>query len=262
MKKLTLIIAAVAIGFIMTSCGNKEKELMQNATEFYTQAETELKAIENYEGFVTYFQAFKQKFKDFTATYSNMKLSQETQQFLSDKANAFKALETQKAGELVTPYLEQMEKTFNISNFLNILLTEDDNNAEQKFRKFFGITPEASKEEAKKALMTTIGVDPSASEEECAKALENWTNTKLGFAFNPNASDEEIDKIIKNWASSMGIDPNASKEEAEKAVESQISKNKETLDSFVKSYEEIKEILPEELKGRCEQLKNSINENI
>ena len=260
MKKFSLAVAIVVMGLAMASCGNKEKELMQKATDFYTQAETELKGIDNFEGFVTYFQGFKQKFNDFKATYSNMKLSQETQQFLSDKANAFNSLETQKAGELITPYLEQMEKTSNICNFWNSM---GDKKMEEVLKeKWFGITPETSEEETKKAVLATIGVAPSASDEEFAKAVENWTNTKFGFALNPNASDEEMNKAFENLAHTMGVDINASDEEQKKAVENYMSLSKETLDGFVKSYEEIKEILPEDLKGRCEQLKNSINESL
>ena len=109
MKKLTLIIAAVAMGFIMASCGNKEKELMQKATEFYTQNETELKAVDNVEGFAAFCQNFKQKLNDFKATYSDMKLSEETHNFLADKEKTFNELESQKVGELFTPGLEQLE---------------------------------------------------------------------------------------------------------------------------------------------------------
>ena len=37
MKKLTMIIAVVIIGFIMASCGNKEKDLMNKANELQTE---------------------------------------------------------------------------------------------------------------------------------------------------------------------------------------------------------------------------------
>ena len=54
MKKLTIIVSVVIIGFIMASCGNKEKDLMNKANELYAQAETELNAIDNWDGFVTF----------------------------------------------------------------------------------------------------------------------------------------------------------------------------------------------------------------
>ena len=124
MKKLTVIITAVAIGFVMTSCGNKEKDLMNKANELYAQAETELNAIGNWDGFVTFFQSFKQKFDDFKAGYSNLKLSQETQDFLSKKKEAFDQMESQKAGELFAPILvkgEQFAKTFTDFSLLYLM---------------------------------------------------------------------------------------------------------------------------------------------
>ncbi len=109
MKKFSLAVAIVVMGLAMASCGNKEKELMQKATEFYTQNETELKAVDNVEGFAAFCQNFKQKLNDFKATYSDMKLSQETYNFLADQEKAFNELESQKFGELFTPGLEQLE---------------------------------------------------------------------------------------------------------------------------------------------------------
>ena len=116
MKKLTLIIAVVAMGFIMASCGNKEKELMQKATEFYTQNETELKAVNNLNDFVNFFQNFEQKLNEFKGTFSDMQLSENTKKFLSEKENAFNELKSQKAGELFTTYLEPFEEFVNMYN--------------------------------------------------------------------------------------------------------------------------------------------------
>ena len=165
MKKLTLIIAAVAMSFILASCGNKEKELMQKATEFYSQNETELKAVDNFDGLTAFFQNFKQKFNDFTATYSDMKLSQETQDFLSNKAEAFKTLETQKAVELFTPYLEQMKKTFNQCNMLDVFLLSDEgeDKVEEKMLKMLGVDPAASEEEMKNSMAAALGIDPTTT---------------------------------------------------------------------------------------------------
>ena len=116
MKKLTMIIAVVAIGFVMASCNNKEKALMQQATEFYTQAETELKSIDNLKGFVDFFQNFQQKFDEFKATFSDMQLSEKTQNFLSEKENAFNEMQSQKADELFSTYLEPFEEFVDMYN--------------------------------------------------------------------------------------------------------------------------------------------------
>ena len=116
MKKLTMIIAVVAIGFVMASCNNKEKALMQQATEFYTQAETELKSIDNLKGFVDFFQNFQQKFDEFKASFSDMQLSEKTQNFLSEKENAFNEMQSQKADELFSTYLEPFEEFVDMYN--------------------------------------------------------------------------------------------------------------------------------------------------
>ena len=133
MKKLTMIIAVVAIGFVMASCNNKEKALMQQATEFYTQAETELKSIDNLKGFVDFFQNFQQKFDEFKATFSDMQLSEKTQNFLSEKENAFNEMQSQKADELFSTYLEPFEEFVDMYN--EIETTPDEEITEEQAAK-------------------------------------------------------------------------------------------------------------------------------
>ena len=259
MKKLTLIIAAVAMGFIMTSCGNKEKELMQKATEFYTQAETELKATENLEGFATFCQNFKQKFNDFMATYSDMKLSQETQNFLDDKEKTLKQQGAQKAGELFTPYLEKLND-FNIIRNLGILASIDDGSDPEKICKVLDIDQNATDEEIAKSIKefmsAPLGIEPSSSDEELVQALKNWSTNNLGIDIT-NASEEESDKVMKKWAIDFwGIDmENASEEEREKSFKNW----KEQNEAFFENYNKCSEFMPEELKERCEKIKEDMN---
>ena len=264
MKKLTLIIAAVAMGFIMASCGNKEKELMQKATEFYTQNETELKAVDNVEGFAAFCQNFKQKLNDFKATYSDMNLSQETQNFLSDKEKALKQQGEQKAGELFTPYIEKLEGFNIIRNIVVLSSIEDadwDKLNDEKIEKVLnlvGIKDASSEEETinamKNQISTVTGIDPTISDEEFGKATEKWFANTTGIDFN--ASDEELDKVLGQWSKDLfGTDLSTiSKEEQEQVLKDWKSKNNALFDNMEKS----SEFMSKELKERGEKLKEDM----
>lgn len=248
MKKLTMIITAVIIGFIMTSCGNKEKDLMNKANVFYAQAETELNAIDNWDGFVTFFQNFKQKFDDFKAGYSYLKLSQETQDFFSNKKEAFDQMESQKAGELFAPSLvkgEQFAKT--LADFgLLYLMTNHVEGAEENV--------------IEGKIRNSLGVTSDASDEELEKAKENWINTILGTT--SDASSEEKNKAIEDWLrTNFGFDGFKSEEDGEKVIEhieSIYGNEISILKSYEESSDEMKDIMPEDLKERFEKCKNTI----
>ena len=245
-----MIITAVIIGFVMTSCGNKEKNLMNKANELYTQAETELNAIDNWDDFVTFFQNFKQKFDDFKASYSNLKLSQETQDFLSNKKEAFDQMESQKAGELFEPILvkgELFAKTFTEFCLLYLM----NNHVE-------GIEENVKEEKIRKCL----GVASDASDEELQKAKENWKNTTLGTT--SDASDEEKNNALEEWVrTNFGINSFKTEENVKKAME-YIDDNYENelsiLKNCDKSLDEMKGIMPEDLKERFEKYNNTLAE--
>jgi len=258
MKKLTMIVSVVIIGFIMASCGNKEKDMMNKANELYAQAETELNAIDNWDGFVTFFQSFKQKFDDFKAGYSNLKLSQETQDFLSEKKEAFDQMESQKAGELFSPVLvkgEQFAKTFtdfSLLYFSSYLMNNhvegvEENVIEEKLRNILGIASDASDEELQKA----------------KEKKENWKNTTLGIT--SDASDEEKNKALEDWIrTNFGIDSYKSEEDGKKAIEQHLDSiygnEISVLKSFDRSSDELKDVLPKDLKERFEKYNNTMAE--
>ena len=248
MKKLTMIVTAVIIGFIMTSCGNKEKDLMNKANVFYAQAETELNAIDNWDGFVTFFQNFKQKFDDFKAGYSNLKLSQETQDFLSNKKEAFDQMESQKAGELFAPILEkgeQFAKIFADYGLIYLIIYHvegvDENVIEGKIRNSLGVTSDASDEELEKAkenwINTTLGITLDASSEEKNKAIEDWLRTN----FYIDEPEEDVAKMMEHFDSIYGNEILI-------------------LKSYDESSDEMKDIMPEDLKERFEKYKNTIDD--
>lgn len=248
MKKLTMIVAVVIIGFVMTSCGNKEKDLMNKANELYAQAETELNAIDNWDGFVTFFQSFKQKFDDFKAGYSNLKLSQETQDFLSNKKEAFDQMESQKAGELFAPILvkgEQFAKTIADYGLIYLIIYHvegvDEKMIEGKIRNSLGVTSNASDEELEKAkenwINTTLGITLDASSEEKNKAIEDWLRT----SFYIDEPEEDVEKMMEQFDSIYGNEILI-------------------LKSYDESSDEMKDIMPEDLKERFEKYKNTIDD--
>lgn len=248
MKKLTIIVSVVIIGFIMASCGNKEKDLMNKANELYAQAETELNAIDNWDGFVTFFQNFKQKFDDFKASYSNLKLSQETQDFLSNKKEAFDQMESQKAGELFAPILEkgeQFAKTIADYGLIYLIIYHvegvDENMIEGKIRNSLGVTSNASDEELEKAkenwINTTLGITLDASSEEKNKAIEDWLRT----SFYIDEPEEDVEKMMEQFDSIYGNEILI-------------------LKSYDESSDEMKDIMPEDLKERFEKYKNTIDD--
>ena len=248
MKKLTIIVSVVIIGFIMASCGNKEKDMMNKANELYAQAETELNAIDNWDGFVTFFQSFKQKFDDFKASYSNLKLSQETQDFLSNKKEAFDQMESQKAGELFAPILEkgeQFAKTIADYGLIYLIIYHvegvDENMIEGKIRNSLGVTSNASDEELEKAkenwINTTLGITLDASSEEKNKAIEDWLRT----SFYIDEPEEDVEKMMEQFDSIYGNEILI-------------------LKSYDESSDEMKDIMPEDLKERFEKYKNTIDD--
>ena len=55
MKKLTIILAAMVMGFMMTSCGGSVKDsLMKDVDNYFTQAEQKLAAIDNVDDFIAF----------------------------------------------------------------------------------------------------------------------------------------------------------------------------------------------------------------
>ena len=67
MKKLTLIIAALVMGFVMTSCDttNKKEVITKAVDEFFANAEQKLATITSAEDFMLNFQEFEASKDDF-----------------------------------------------------------------------------------------------------------------------------------------------------------------------------------------------------
>ena len=129
MKKITLAIAAVVIGFVMASCGNSvsPKETILKATEdFFAQAKTNLQVIDNAEDFLAFVDNFAQEkdafiqdvFADYMDEEGNLKGFTEEeitdlQTQLGDMASAYNNEEALKAAEFITPLVENYENAVN-----------------------------------------------------------------------------------------------------------------------------------------------------
>lgn len=128
MKKLTVILAAVVMGFVMVSCDNTpKKEVITKAVdEFFSSAEQELASIGTGEEFMTHFYEFEEKkndfiqelFADYIDAEGNIKgISnedmEEIQSFMYDRASAYNKVEAAKAAEFLEPAIATYEDAIN-----------------------------------------------------------------------------------------------------------------------------------------------------
>ena len=129
MKKITLAIAVVIMGFVMTSCGNKvspTETILKATQEFFDQAKAKLMAIDNAEDFLAFFDNFNTEreefsqnlFADYVDDEGNIKGFTEEefndlQTKLSDIATEYNKEEATKAAEFLTPCIETYENAVN-----------------------------------------------------------------------------------------------------------------------------------------------------
>ena len=125
MKKITLAIAVVIMGFVMTSCGNKvspTETILKATQEFFDQAKAKLMAIDNAEDFLAFFDNFNTEreefsqnlFADYVDDEGNIKGFTEEefenlQTKLSDIASEYNKEEAAKGAEFLAPLIEKYE---------------------------------------------------------------------------------------------------------------------------------------------------------
>ena len=129
MKKITLTIAVVIMGFVMTSCGTKvspTETILKTAQEFFDQAKAKLSAIDNAEDFLAFIDNFNTErdefsqnlFADYVDEEGNLKGFTEEeignlQPKLSDIATDYNKVEATKAAEFMAPIIERYENVVN-----------------------------------------------------------------------------------------------------------------------------------------------------
>ncbi len=129
MKKITLAIAAIIMGFVMASCGTKvapTETILKATQEFFDQAKTKLSSIQSAEDFLAFVNNFNKErddfsqnlFADYVDEEGNIKgLTEEEldelQSKLSDIATEYNKVEADKAAEFLTPCIDTYEKAVN-----------------------------------------------------------------------------------------------------------------------------------------------------
>lgn len=123
MKKFTLIIAAVVMGFAFASCSGPSKDAILNeVSAFFTKAQTDVQAINNAEELVNFVTTFDEKKDNFINSLTEkfeMKddkfvgFSEEENAEIMDKisemATKYNEVEYAKCGEIMTPYIEKYD---------------------------------------------------------------------------------------------------------------------------------------------------------
>ena len=85
MKKLTLIIAAVVMGFAFAACSGPSKDAILNeVSAFFTKAQTDIQAINNAEDLVNFVNSFADKKNEFLTSLSEKFEMKDEKQVKSD----------------------------------------------------------------------------------------------------------------------------------------------------------------------------------
>lgn len=129
MKRLTLILATVLMGFVMASCQDsslKKEDIMKATNAFFEQAEQELQTISSGEEFMDFFRAFTEKksqfieelFVDHIDEEGNLKGFSEEQaediyNSIYERATAYNRVEAVKAAEFIAPTVDNLEAAVN-----------------------------------------------------------------------------------------------------------------------------------------------------
>ena len=129
MKKITLAIAVVIMGFVMTSCGNKvspSETILKAAQEFFDQAKAKLSAIDNTEDFLAFINSFNTEREEFSQNLFADYVDEEgnvtgfteeeivnLQTKLSNIATEYNKEEANKAAEFIAPIIERYENAVN-----------------------------------------------------------------------------------------------------------------------------------------------------
>lgn len=115
MRRLSLILAAVVMGFIMTSCGSSVKDsIMKDVENYFTQAEQTLASIDNADDFIAFAKSMNDRsefMNQLDEQYGDKEISAEDEEaietYIYDRASAYNQAEGLKCGEFLTPIMER-----------------------------------------------------------------------------------------------------------------------------------------------------------
>lgn len=119
MKKLTLLLAALVMGFMMISCGGSLKEEMMKEVEtYFAQAEETLNEIDNPEDFLSFAEIMSDRsdlLQALDEKFGNKEISEEDMEaftnWVSERATAYNQKEGAKAAEFLAPALNELEES-------------------------------------------------------------------------------------------------------------------------------------------------------
>ena len=129
MKKFTLAIVAVVLGFVMISCGDGQattENLKKQTDEFFSKAEQNLENVTNADEFLDFVAAFNEEKSSFAGVlfaghiddegnikgFSEEQLN-DIQNYIFDRATAYNQKEGAKCAEFLTPRLDKLEQSLN-----------------------------------------------------------------------------------------------------------------------------------------------------
>ncbi len=120
MKKLSLVLGALVLGFLLTSCGTSTKDkIYKDTDEFFTQKEAEIQTIDNMDDLLAFVSAMNEnpeldlvdKYTDEEGNIIGLteQDSDELIDMMMERRDAYKVIEEAKCIELTEPLVEDYE---------------------------------------------------------------------------------------------------------------------------------------------------------
>ena len=126
MKKVTLLLGAIVLGFMLTSCENKKETALKLFNTFFDEELAELNKVEDSDGWLAYYDAASERFDNFFSML-NEKLpldendniiglsqadSDEALKVYDDRMDDYLAQRDAKGSALYEPYINDLEDSF------------------------------------------------------------------------------------------------------------------------------------------------------
>ena len=127
MKKVTLLLGAIVLGFMLTSCENKKETALNLFNTFFDEELAQLNKVEDADGWMAYYDAASERFDNFF-NMLNEKLpldendniiglsqtdSDEAMKVYDDRMDDYLAQRDTKGAALYEPFINDVEDSFN-----------------------------------------------------------------------------------------------------------------------------------------------------
>ena len=126
MKKVTLLLGAIVLGFMLTSCENKKETALNLFNTFFDEELAQLNKVEDADGWMAYYDAASERFDNFF-NMLNEKLpldendniigmsqtdSDEAMKVYDDRMDDYLAQRDTKGAALYEPFINDVEDSF------------------------------------------------------------------------------------------------------------------------------------------------------